>query len=617
MASATDSLAIDTVGREPEPAPCYDNFYSPENRTFYTQKPYQPLSTSHRQLRLLKLLSPSISGEHPLSFQLLDQVPLEAAQKTYTALSYCAGDPNKTAPILVNGIAFNAFANLELALQEAVVYWKEKDLDWEKDYLWADQICINQSNTVERSHQVGMMRDIYAGAARVLICLDVCGSESEGSVGVQWAIDQLSDVKQQLSLGRSTALEEEVRIWPEDDIIDKVWTWTRKGNVTLPRQEDIDLQGFQQGIIAFLELILRPWWSRAWICQEFIFAAEADFASGGVSMPWQAFHWILEFYYFDFYTFRDSLLEYRQEHDNICSRSTITYLKTKYGGQLGSRIAAASNLFRQKAGWTGPRDIKVWLKHAKSCETSDPRDKIFAFLGLAYPGYDIKPDYSPSKSLDVLLIEITSRILNFEKSFAFLFFIKGRNEEITRGYANGGSLPSWIPDWTARHDISISLDRQWAKAQYFSQFPPSVMPGGILKLEGFKLDIFRGIQERGDYTNTRKGLLLHPSRYESRSDDSLWYFPAAGFDVLIVLRPNSDYFRFIDVLDLVADVGVDYRTYGDTSDISRQLKDFATSFLSTWSKRCWVAKMVRLVQTKNHADLIKMKGVKGEIVYIR
>jgi hypothetical protein len=143
------------------------------------------------------------------------------------------------------------------------------------------------------------------------------------------------------------------------------------------------------------------------------------------------------------------------------------------------------------------------------------------------------------------------------------------------------------------------------------------MPGGILKLEGFKLDIFRGIQERGDYTNTRKGLLLHPSRYESRSDDSLWYFPAAGFDVLIVLRPNSDYFRFIDVLDLVADVGVDYRTYGDTSDISRQLKDFATSFLSTWSKRCWVAKMVRLVQTKNHADLIKMKGVKGEIVYIR
>ena len=173
-------------------------------------------------------------------------------------------------------------------------------------------------------------------------------------------------------------------------------------------------------------------------------------------------------------------------------------------------------------------------------------------------------------------------MLNFEKSFAFLFFIKGRNEEINHGYANDGSLPSWIPDWTARHDISIILDRQWGKTQYFSQFPPSVMPGGILKLEGFKLDILTGMQERGDYKNTRKGLLLRPSRYESRSDDSLWYFPAAGFDVLIVLRPNSYYFRFIDVVDLFQDLG-DYRTYGDTSDISYQLRNVATSFLSTWS----------------------------------
>jgi hypothetical protein len=279
MATATDSLAIDTVGREPEPVPCYDNFYSPENRTFYAQKPYQPLSSSHRQLRLLKLLSPSISGEHPLSFQLLDQVPLEDAQKTYTALSYCAGDPKKTAPILVNGITFNAFANLGLALEEAVVYWKEKGLDWEKDYLWADQICINQSDTDERLHQVGMMRDIYAGAARVLICLDVCESEgeSEGSVGMQWVRDQIPEISQHFSLRRSTELEEALRFWSEHDKTD-FWSISRK-------QNHEHLQGFQQGIVAFLELFLRPWWSRAWICQEFIFATQADFASRGVSVP--------------------------------------------------------------------------------------------------------------------------------------------------------------------------------------------------------------------------------------------------------------------------------------------------------------------------------------------
>ena len=113
-----------------------------------------------------------------------------------------------------------------------------------------------------------------------------------------------------------------------------------------------------------------------------------------------------------------------QHYNKIWSRSTITYLKTKYGGQLGTRLIAASYLFRQKAEWEGPGDIKVWLEHAKSCETSDPRDRVFAFLGLASPGYNIEPDYSSSKSLDDILIEITSRILNFEKSFAFLFFYK-------------------------------------------------------------------------------------------------------------------------------------------------------------------------------------------------
>jgi hypothetical protein len=293
MASASDSIAIDTAGREPEPAPFYDNFYSPENRTFYAQNSYQPLSTSHRQLRLLKLLSPSTPGEQPLSFQLLDQVPLETAQKTYIALSYCAGDPKKTAPILVNGITFNAFANLGIALQEAVVYWKEKGLDWENYYLWADQICINQSNPDERSHQVGMMRDIYAGAARVLICLDVCESKRDGSVGMQWASDQIPEINQHHGLRKSTDLEEALSIWSKHDRAD-FWRTARQwshevGSDILPLKEKIALQGFQQGIIAFLELFLRPWWSRAWICQEFIFAAEADFASGGVSIPWQVF----------------------------------------------------------------------------------------------------------------------------------------------------------------------------------------------------------------------------------------------------------------------------------------------------------------------------------------
>jgi hypothetical protein len=498
-------------------------------------------------------------------------------------------------------------------LQEAVVYWKDKGLDWEEYYLWADQICINQSDTDERSHQVGMMRDIYAGAARVLICLDVCESESDGSVGMQWASDQIPEINQYLGLRRSTELEEALGIWSEHDRTD-IYRLARKGILPrkiLPLKEKVDFQGFQQGIMAFLELILRPWWSRAWICQEFIFATEADFAAGGVSIPWQVFSSILEFYSWDFGVFVDPSLKYLGEPPNICSRSTIAHLKTKYGRQLGTRITAASNLFEQKAGWTGPGDIKVWLEHAKSCETSDPRDRVFAFLGLASPGYNIKPDYSPSKSLDDLLLDITSKILAHEKTLNFL-----RVTESSGGSANGSGRPSWVPDWTITSDGPAYTP--WINAYspgLLSQFPTSVISPGILKAEGFKLDSFRETQERGPYAKTRKGLCVRPSQNESRPDDSLWYFPAAGSSALIVLRPDGDYFKFIDV----ADLDHAYRPpYGWAfSEISHRLRDVAASLFSAWSKRCWAAKMSRLLWDGNHADLIKMSGVKREIVYIR
>jgi hypothetical protein len=38
-------------------------------------------------------------------------------------------------------------------------------------YLWIDAICINQTDASEKGTQVGMMRDIYAYASRVLVWL--------------------------------------------------------------------------------------------------------------------------------------------------------------------------------------------------------------------------------------------------------------------------------------------------------------------------------------------------------------------------------------------------------------------------------------------------------------
>ena len=47
------------------------------------------------------------------------------------------------------------------------------------DYLWIDEICVNQEDLLERSHQVDLMGDIYRRASNVLIWLGLyCEGET-------------------------------------------------------------------------------------------------------------------------------------------------------------------------------------------------------------------------------------------------------------------------------------------------------------------------------------------------------------------------------------------------------------------------------------------------------
>jgi hypothetical protein len=78
----------------------------------------------------------------------------------YTTISYCAGNPKETETITVNGVMFNAFARLGHALRQARYFWTSR-FHSEELLLWVYQVCINQSNTQERSHQVNFMGDIF------------------------------------------------------------------------------------------------------------------------------------------------------------------------------------------------------------------------------------------------------------------------------------------------------------------------------------------------------------------------------------------------------------------------------------------------------------------------
>jgi hypothetical protein len=84
--------------------------------------------------------------------------------------------------------------------------------------------------------------------------------------------------------------------------------------------------------------------------------------------------------------------------------------------------------------------LKELLQHSRECRASDPRDKVYAFLGLADQGYGIIPKYTWENTIVHVLIHIAQRIITFEGNLHILEHVGEGREKL------GTLLPSWVPD---------------------------------------------------------------------------------------------------------------------------------------------------------------------------
>lgn len=93
----------------------------------------------------------------------LNQVLLEDSP-AYCALSYVWGDRSSMRLINLNNASFLVTSNLEAALRR--LRHPTRSL-----HLWVDMLCIDQSSTDERTHQVNLMSSIYSGAREAVLWL--------------------------------------------------------------------------------------------------------------------------------------------------------------------------------------------------------------------------------------------------------------------------------------------------------------------------------------------------------------------------------------------------------------------------------------------------------------
>ena len=214
-------------------------------------------------------------------------------------------------------------------------------------FLVVSSLCINQADDQEKSSQVGHMRHIYAKAARVIVWL------GEGDEQTHKAIEMLA-------------------------------LYAHKKSVT--RTIDDDIRRYH--LPGLMKLFQSSWWSRIWVYQEVIVASHAPLVvCGNVEISWQD----LDLNRLRYDLMRDRAYDSWDRADEghgPYDSSQLNLLEfamvpTAYSGHTARQ---------QKMPLTLPRLLmRIAHRHA-----TDPRDKVFAVLGLVRDAHvaSLTPDYS-------------------------------------------------------------------------------------------------------------------------------------------------------------------------------------------------------------------------------
>ncbi|KAM3067208.1 hypothetical protein ACMFMF_009708 [Clarireedia jacksonii] len=355
---------------------------------------YQSLDYSENRIRLLRL-HPRRLGVHVDDSN--DEINCDIIHTCFThhpaynALSYTWGDPNgKEHTIKVNGRAFKVKENLHQALRRLRSGFHDT-------YLWIDAICINQDEKTERNHQVGIMRTIYERAEKVLVWL---GNECENSHNALLLAEHLYNYRQS-----------------EEDLAKHVFT-----------TPDIALY-----FKALKELFARSYWRRIWVVQEITVAKDVLVICGSHSVSLQI------------------LIEAQK------------VMSSEQGQRALALQPLEDNIWSQII-WNGPSSIhasragflekKLSLYEAVQYHyqkgASDPRDKLFALMGL-----------SNDASRHTLEIDYSKPVREVYHQFAKCEILNtGRLDIVTKvQYNPKGSrrLQSWVPDWTFNKKDHVRL----------------------------------------------------------------------------------------------------------------------------------------------------------------
>ncbi|KAI8951141.1 HET-domain-containing protein [Xylaria longipes] len=501
--------------------------------------PYVDLNRDRREIRLLQLLpSPGARYARIPCCRLLQTNLREA--RSYNALSYAWGDAETNRVIIVDDIGIRIPQNLFNALITLRP-------DQVPILMWVDYLCINQRNDAEKAWQVALMRDIYSQADQVLAWLGPINPESQRAIEYLDALGEeayLCGFYYDLHIGDiiwqslASLYSSYPRDFPFDSIPTRlkevldaefgryIYTPTHTWLVNLfTRLVNLfhKINGWNSTEKGFpvremKNILERPWFERVWVLQEIAVSKRATFICGTMRI--------------------DRVMLCAAINAYQCFRQTLGgTISGKNGANIGGSFSLyhckifPEMFFRAMTMANAPRIMMMshfpllallrltcvgspnLQKHGPHhLDSSDPRDKIFALLGLASDRRDlstrgVNPDYT--KSCQEVYTFTTSVLLQ-QGHLSLLSFVQPHRRSAH------GNLPSWVPDWyqPITEPLQIVNDDHMILQPKFGASGTN-NPRPIVRVNSNASGIIHGISLRGYVCDEIHSVGLFPKRVSS------------------------------------------------------------------------------------------------------
>lgn len=244
---------------------------------------YKPLSREDKEVRLLRVSSPTVDDVSPKLVLELRHESLSDESIQYAALSYVWGHDTRQemVEIEINGAPFLITRNLHEGLGRllrsvgcAVVPWP-----------WIDAICINQADNFEKSWQVSQMGTIYNQAEIVYMMISL-GSAETGSamdfiscIGPRavisgahdlWSLEHYEYVHRHITARHSSPSQSNDKKYRDDSDLARFIYDLLHENCLYPSSLP------EKTVCACIEQIfMKEYWSRVWIIQDVALARRA------------------------------------------------------------------------------------------------------------------------------------------------------------------------------------------------------------------------------------------------------------------------------------------------------------------------------------------------------